>query len=387
MQLARYVVDSVVVEGKSLRQVASDHGVSKSWVGELVRRYRKGGYDALAKRSRRPHGSPSQISDEVEDQVVMLRKQLGDKGLDCGAHTIHYHLCRRMKAPPSISTIWRVLKRRGFVTPQPQKRPRGSYIRFEAKLPNECWQSDVTFWKLACGSKVEICNFIDDHSRVVVASQVFSTTTAADALTTFRKAAARWGHPASVLTDNGCIYTAAHRNGRGAMETELLNLGIVFKHSRPNHPQTCGKVERFHQTLKRYLSKQEPAGTIEQLQAQIDGFIDYYNNQRPHRAKGRSTPMEAYETRAKARPAGAPHFDAKQMRVRHDKVDGDGKVTLRYGGKLFHIGVGRRFKRKRILMLVAKKEVKVLTPEGELIGETIIDQKRNYQPLKKASSG
>lgn len=147
-----------------------------------------------------------------------------------------------------------MLRRRGFVAPQPHKRPRSSWVRFEASLPNECWQSDLSHWRLAGGAEVEIVNFIDDHSRLALASRVLSPTTAPDVLEVFCGAARRWGLPAAVLSDNGCIYTASHRHGRSSMESELLGLGIAFKHSRPYHPQTCGKVERFHRTLKTFLA-------------------------------------------------------------------------------------------------------------------------------------
>ena len=174
--------------------------------------------------------------------------------------------------------------------PQPHKRPKSSYIRFEANLPNEMWQSDVTFTELADGRKVEICNFIDDFSRVCVASKVFATTTAPDVVATLYEAGRAWGLPASLLTDNGAIYTATYRHGYSAVESELFQLGIDYKHSRPYHPQTCGKVERFHQTLKKFLTKNGPFDTIAELQRAVDRFVAYYNEVRPHRAKGRKTP-------------------------------------------------------------------------------------------------
>lgn len=118
-----------------------------------------------------------------------LRKQLVEDGLDAGAHTIQFHLSRRVKNPPSVATIWRVLARRGFVVPQPKKRPRSSYIRFEAELPNECWQADTTHWHLADGTDVEILNMLDDHSRLLVASRAFGTTRAGDVVACFRQSA------------------------------------------------------------------------------------------------------------------------------------------------------------------------------------------------------
>jgi transposase InsO family protein len=204
-------------------------------------RFRDGGYEAIAPRSRAPGHVPHRTPDATEDAIVALRKELGDRGLDAGALTIHYHLSLTGEQVPSVSTIWRVLRRRGFVIPQPHKRPRSSWVRFEAQLPNECWQSDVTHWRLADGIEVEIVNFIDDHSRLAVASHVLARATAPAVLRVFQAAAATWGFPAALLTDNGCVYTTWHRGGPNVMQTELLALGIDYRHSRPYHPQTCGK--------------------------------------------------------------------------------------------------------------------------------------------------
>lgn len=137
MALARYVVDAVVLEGRGVWEVARSHGVSKSWVSELVARYRAGGYEALEPRSRRAHSRPNRTPDVVEDEIVRIRKHLVEHGFDAGPRTIHWHLAKDRDDVPSISTIWRVLARRGFINPEPQKRPHNSFIRFEAALPNE----------------------------------------------------------------------------------------------------------------------------------------------------------------------------------------------------------------------------------------------------------
>jgi transposase InsO family protein len=379
VQLARYVVEAVVREGRSYREVAAAHGVSKSWVAKMVARYREGGYEALQPRSKAPHRIPHRISTEVEDEIVRWRKQLTNQGLDAGAATIHYHLSQSRDDVPSVATIWRVLSRRGFVTPQPHKRPKSSWIRFEAQLANECWQADITHWRLADGSQVEICNFLDDYSRVVTASRVFPVTTAPAVTQTFRKAAKKWGLPASMLTDNGCVFTAWHRGGATTLELELLGLGIEMKHSRPYHPQTCGKVERFHQTLKRFLAKQPPAETISELQTQIDWFIDYYNEIRPHRAKNRKTPKSAFHSRDKARPSN-PDTPTTGVRVRQDRVDKSGVVTLRHNGRLHHIGIGRDHHRRRVIMLITGLNIRIITPQGELIRQLTLDPTKDYQP-------
>jgi transposase InsO family protein len=381
--LARYVVDAVVLEGRSYRDVAGAHGVSKSWVAKVVGRFRAGGYGAIEPRSRAPKHIPHRTPAELEDEIVALRKELSDLGVDAGAQTIHYHLGNRHEAVPSVSTIWRVLRRRGFVTPQPHKRPRSSWIRFEAQLPNECWQSDVTHWRLADDTEVEIVNVIDDYSRVATGSRVCRVTTARDVVQVFTAAGATWGFPASVLTDNGCVYTAWHRGGACAMETELLSRGIIYKHSRPYHPQTCGKVERFHQTLKAFLAKQPPALTIPELQAQIDRFVDYYNDVRPHRARGRITPRAAFDSRDKARPSRSPVSVGNQTRVRHDRIDKHGSVTVRHRSKLHHIGVGRALKGRRVVVLIDGLDIRVLADDGTLLRRLLLDPSRDYQPSGK----
>ena len=277
MDRARYAVDGVVVEGRSIRSVASSIDMSKSWVAKQVTRYRAGGYEALVAQSTAPHRRPRQIPVELEDEIVTIRKHPDEVGLDAGPLTIQYHLRRRHGTAPGRSTIHRALVRRGFVTPQPQKRPRTSWQRFEAALPNETWQADMTHWVIDDGTdegaKVEILDFVDDYSRMVVAAVVVPVATAADVVAAFYKGASAWGFPASMLTDNGCIFTAQFRNGRCGFETELATLGIAIKHGKPYHPQTQGKIERFHKTLKRWLRKRDRATSIAELQAQIDTFV------------------------------------------------------------------------------------------------------------------
>jgi transposase InsO family protein len=267
MDLAGYVINAVLVEGRRVDDVCAAHGVSRSWLYELIGRYRERGEAGLQPRSKRPRSSPTKVPAAIEDEIVAARKSLAEEGLDAGPHTIQVHLLRRRRgrsrgAVPSVATIWRVLSRRGFIAPQPQKRPKSSWRRFQADLPNECWQADTTHWQLAAGTEVEILNVLDDHSRLLVASRAFVTTKAADVVATFHRGAATWGYPASLLTDNGASFTAQSRNGTCAIELELIGLGIDYKHSRPYHPQTCGKVERVHQTLKRWLAKQPPAATL-----------------------------------------------------------------------------------------------------------------------------
>lgn len=381
MDKGRFLIETHLRTGRPIAELAAAHGVHRSWLYKLLARYRREGPAGLELRSRRPHSSPTRVSDRYEDDIVLLRKELADAGLDAGAATIAFHLERRLGHSPSISTIWRVLKNRGFVVPQPHKRPRSSWKRFEAELPNQCWQADVTHVRLADGSFVEVLNIVDDHSRLCVESRAFLTTRSPDVVRALHRAGQRWGYPQSFLTDNGAIFTASARgNDAGAMESELLALGIASKHSRPYHPQTCGKIERFHQSLKRYLAKQDPPQTKKQLQKQLDAFVAYYNDVRPHRAVGRRTPGEAFAARERAYPTG-PKIEAAGYRVRHDKVSKSGNVTIRHKSRLHHIGLGAAFKGWRVVLLVAGLEVRILDLEGNQIRRVTIDPTKDYQPM------
>jgi len=383
MSLARLVVTAVRVQGRSKSAVAREYGMSRRWVHELVCRYDAEGEAGLAPRSRRPRASPSRTPAEVEEAIVAWRKKLAEQGFDAGAATIAVHLAEQLRSAPSTATIWRILSRRGFVTPQPHKRPRSSYIRFAADLPNQRWQADTTHWQLADGTGVEILDIIDDHSRYAIASTARGVFKAADVVAAFVHATQAHGNPASLLTDNGAIFTAAPRHGRCALETELATLGITHARSRPYHPQTCGKVERFHQTLKRWLTRQDPAPTLADLQTQLEAFRGYYNQTRPHRALNRRTPAVAYTARPKAVPIPpAPTTAASHHRVRVDRIDPSGVVTLRHNSRLHHIGIGRGHAGTRVTLLIADLHIRIITDDGELLRELTLNPSRDYQPQR-----
>jgi transposase InsO family protein len=377
MGLAQYLVEAVILEGQSITALARAHGVSRYWIYKLLVRYREGGYAALEPRSRRPHACPHQTPPEVEAEVLRLRQDLTESGFDAGPQTILHHLVGEHQ--PSAATIWRILKRHGLITPQPRKRPRSSFVRFEAELPNQTWQCDATPWQLTDGSPVEILNLLDDHSRLLLASLSFKTVKGGDVVHAFHRGADEFGLPASMLTDNAAVFNGRPRRGKVLLELELERLGVELKHSTPNHPQTCGKVERLHQTLKRFLAKQPPAASLAELQLQLDTFRTYYNGRRPHRALARRTPLEAFNSRLKARPSTAPA--PLDHRVRKDKIDRFGKVTLRYLGRLRHIPVGTVHKNRKVRLLVAGPDVRIITDDGELIRALTLDPARSYQPL------
>ena len=303
MSMARVVIMAVVLEGRPKSAVARDYGVSRRWVQVLVARYLAEGEAASGPRSRRPHTSPQRASQVTEDAIVALRKELAEAGHDAGAETIAWHLRQQAGCLPPVATIWRILSRRGFVTPQPHKRPRSSWHRFAADLPNELWQADITHWPLADGGETEILNIVDDHSRLLAGSTARRVCKAAGIVADLHAAMARHGRPERMLTGNGAVFTGLYR-GRGwvALERELAALGIGLSHGRPYHPQTCGKAGRLHQTLKKWLARQDPAATLTGLQAQLDDFTAYYNTKRPHRGIGRTTPQAAWNARPRALP-------------------------------------------------------------------------------------
>lgn len=193
----------------------------------------------------------------------------------------------------------------------------------------------------------------------------------------------RYGAPMSTLTDNGLVFTtrlARHKGARGGFEKLLAVDGITQKNGRPGHPQTQGKIERFHQTLKRFLAAHPPPATLDDLQTLLTRFQTWYNTQRPHRSTGRRTPLEAYTALPKATPTGPTR---SEWRSRTDKVDKHGKFTVRYAGKLRHPGVGAAHAGTPVLLLIHDRDVSVSNANtGEIIAEHTIDPTRNYQPKR-----
>jgi transposase InsO family protein len=385
MSKARLVITAVVIEGRSQAEVARAYGVSKGWVSRLVARYRAEGEAAFEPRSRRPRASPNATPDATVELILELRRVLTRRGLDAGADTIRWHLEHHHQIRMHRSTIYRTLQRGGLVVPTPTKRPRSSYIRFAAEQPNECWQADFTHWRLADGTDTEILTWLDDHSRSALRVTAHRRVSGPIVLSEFRTAIDQHGPPASTLTDNGMVFTtrlSGGRGGRNGFESELVRLGIHQKNSRPNHPTTCGKVERFQQTMKRWLGSQPAAATLLELQAQLDEFITIYNQHRPHRSlPHHATPATIYTARPKATPTGRtdPHH-----RVRRDRVDTGGTITLRVAGRLRHIGLGRTHARTHVIVLVDDLHVRVVdAATGELLRDLTIDPTRDYQPTGK----
>jgi transposase InsO family protein len=382
MSKRRAVILAVTLEGRTQAEVARAYEVSEATVSRWLARYRIDGDAAFEPRPRRPRRSPTATSDEVVVLIVNLRRELTEEGLDAGPVTIRWHLQAHHQATVSISTIRRHLIAAGLVTPNPKKKPKSAYIRFEADLPNETWQSDFTHWRLADRTDAEILTWLDDHSRYALSVTAHQRVTGPIVVDTFTECAADEGFPASVLTDNGMVFTtrfAGGRGGRNGLETALADLGITQKNSRPNHPTTCGKVERFQQTLKQWLRKQPRTRALPDLQDQLDTFRQIYNHDRPHTSLKRRTPAVVYNLLPKTGPASTT--PASHHRIRHDRVDKTGAVTLRHNGRLHHIGIGRAHAQTTVLLLVNHLDIRVInTATGELLRHLTLDPTRDYQP-------
>lgn len=371
---------AVASEDLNVAAFCRDSGVSRETFYFWRRRYLAEGLAGLEPRSRAPKSSPRRISADAEDAVVALRKELLDLGVDAGPGTIQWHLGRRgMKPVPSEATIWRTLARRGFIVPEPRKRPKSSFRRFEATAPNELWQADCIDWTIAAGV-VRILSFLDDHSRVALRSKALPEATTDATWATFCEATETWGVPLGQLTDNGLNFSGRLRGFEVRFEIELRNIGVVPKTSRPYHPQTCGKVERFQQTLKKWLRRQPLAENLEELQAQLDRFVDYYNRHRPHRGIGRQTPAQRWAATPPAVNLGvALPGPANRMDV---LVDSRG--VARAGRYEIALGTEWRGRPARVHHDDSHAAVFI---DHKLVRALALDPTRSYQPTRRPRGG
>jgi len=342
-----------------------DHGISTWFFWDLRRRFAEEGESGLVPKSRAAHEVVNRCPVDIEDAIVAKRKELEDAGLDAGPSTIAFHL-RDLDGLPSTATIWRVLKRRGFITDDPSKAPKTKGRSFSSERANDCWQIDDTTWALTGGVEVKIINILDDCSRTLVASVAVTSCTATAAFDAFAAAANEWGWPARFLSDNA----KAFRHG---LTDALAALGIAAGHSRPYHPQTNGKVERFHQTLKKRLATR-PVRSLAALQRELDEFRNIYNHQRPHDSLGKQFPANVWATTPKSGPAGHPL--TAETRI-HTTVVSNGQA---WAGPSLTITVGAAYNRRTATTVVTGTTAHVFI-EGKLARQLTINPNRRTQPL------
>jgi transposase InsO family protein len=366
-------------------------GISRQSYYKWKKRFDLEGLDGLKDRSRRPNVIVNATPGEVEDAIVRVRKELADGGEFNGPFSIADRLAAQGMAPvPSRATIARILTRRGQVRPQPRKRPRSSYRRFQAARPKEMWQSDWTEWHLADGRPVAIAGTLDDHSRLLVGIGAGSGDGNGELVWSVMAAAiGAYGVPMSSLTDNGLCYTTQRRPDHkpAAFQANLAALGCQSIASSPYHPQTCGKIERFWQSLKKWLQAREavhgPYRTLAALNDDLAVFAEHDNIRRPHRAHHGKTPATVFAASVKARPAERPLPAATQIYRTHVGTGGTLTVSRPTRRGQLRVHVGGRY--KQLPVTVLQDGVRVAIYSGNtLIRALDVDPTKTYQPLGRA---
>jgi putative transposase len=339
-------------------------------------------------RSRRPQSSPGATPAEVADQVVRLRGELApDNGADAIIAELRQVAARdgwerRGLRVPHRSTVNKVLKRAGLVTAQPQKRPKSSWRRFSYARPRDCYQIDATEVKLATGEAVVVFDVVDDCTRLLAACRAADAENGKAAVAAITAAARACGAPGLVLCDNGSAFSGGLTRGQGAFARAVDGLGARLIRSSPYHPQTCGKVERHHQTLKRWLAWQgPPAATLADLQVLLDTYRQYYNTRRHHTAV-KTTPQHAWDT---AQTHGGPGCLPRQddATVHKLTVAPNGTVTM---GARTTIHIGSAKAGQAITAIRDHDHVTVYNAAGEPLGHLHLNHDKRYQdPLTPAA--
>ncbi|MGL3150442.1 integrase core domain-containing protein [Microbacterium sp. A82] len=285
----------------AVSRFCTENNVSREWFYATRRRIQEDALpQALMPRSSRPRTSPRKTPAPVEALAIEARARLEAEGWDHGPISVGFELTRLGIAPPSRATLARIFTRNGLVTAQPKKRPRTSYIRFRYAAPNECWQIDATDWTLADGRVVAIFQLNDDHSRLQIASLAARSENAQDAVRVVTTGIERHGVPQRLLSDNGAALNPIRRGWIGELTAMVTALGVHAIASSVAHPQTQGKNERGHSTLKRWLRARAPARDLDDLQSQLDQFDLLYNEHRPHQALQMMTPHACYTATPKS---------------------------------------------------------------------------------------
>jgi transposase len=356
MSKARLVITAVTVEKRQVSEVAKAYGVARSWIYTLLARYEAEGEAAFEPRSRRPKTSPSATSPGTIGLIVRLRKELAGQGLDAGPQTIAWHLQHYHQLKVSPATVSRCLSRNGLVTPDPSKRPKSSYIRFEADMPNECWQSDFTHYPLASGADTEILTWLDDHSRYALSLTAHHRVTGPSVLLAFRAACEQHGIPASTLTDIQAWSSPPACPAAGADATAWSTSCAASASSRRTASRTTPSDPGQGRTLPADHEELAPRPTAPARHPHRAPVTARHLRRRLQHpppapvAPRPATPATAYAARPKASP-GDRTADTHD-RIRTDRIDNTGLVTLRHNGRLHHIGIGRRHAGTRVLLLV-----------------------------------
>jgi putative transposase len=330
-------------------------------------------------RSRRPRTSPGATPPQVVTEIVRLRKELApDNGADAILAALRelaaaQDWARQGLRVPHRSTVNKVLSREGLVTPEPKKRPRSSYRRFAYARPRDCYQIDATQVKLADGTPAVVFDVLDDCTRLLAACHAADAETAAAAHAAITTATAACGAPAIVLCDNGTAFGGGIARGQGEFVRAVTAQGSRLIYSTPYHPQTCGKVERHHQTLKNWLDRHPPPAPHPHQQHHQDTNPHRENNHRHHTAIS-TTPRHAWDTTpAHGGPGHLPRQD--DATIHKLTIAPNGSIGL--GGLTIHISNGQPG--HHVTAIRDHGHVTVYTTDGQPIGHIRLDYAKCYQ--------
>jgi transposase InsO family protein len=294
MEQRYQAVMAVVQDGWKVSEVARRLGVARQSVHNWIARYEAGGLSALADRSHRPETCAHQIAPELEAAICELRR----KHPGWGPRRIQYQLTRQgVDAMPSVSSIYRCLKRHNLIELRRRKKRRDEFRRWERDRPMQLWQMDVMVGVLLDdATDLKIVTGIDDHSRFCVAAGLVRRATSRAVCEVFRASLLRHGIPDEVLTDNGKVFTGRF----GLHHTEVLfdrlcrENGISHRLTAPRSPTTTGKIERFHQSLRKEFLADNTFASLEAAQNALDAWVTDYNTNRPHQALEMATPADRF---------------------------------------------------------------------------------------------
>jgi transposase InsO family protein len=316
---------------ETVSAICRRYGISRESYYVYLRRFRAEGVGGLEPRSCEPIHQPRRMAEEIEAAICVMRKEHPK----WGARRIRAELTRAGVDPPVISAVHRALVRNNLVAPG-RARPKAATQRFERDAPNELWQIDATRVLLADESEVWVMDMLDDHSRFCVAARVARRANGEAALACFEWATRRYGIPTQVLSDNGMCFTGRLKDSEVAFERCLRALGVALVHARPFHPQTCGKLERFHRTMKEWLSERPRARRPGELQRLLDEFRAHYNEERPNQGIDDQTPAERYQAQTASNPPAPPPVVVYPDGTITRKVSSCGNVS--FTGHMIRVG-------------------------------------------------
>lgn len=296
----RYRAVLAVLAGATVTEVAAQLGVSRQTVSGWKSRYAASGLVGLADRSRRPASCPHQASAGVQAAVCELRREHPRWGPRRIAHVLERS--GTVDPVPSRMTVYRILVRHGLVEPGVRRRKRSDYKRWQRDAPMQLWQMDIVGGVMLVDpltgelSEVKVVTGVDDHSRYCVIASVVERATGRAVCAAFARALQVFGVPEEVLTDNGKQFTDRFGQGGEVLFDRICREnGIAHRLTQPASPTTTGKVERFHQTLRRELL--DDCGAFESIEAAqrvLDGWVQEYNSSRPHQALEMQSPADRF---------------------------------------------------------------------------------------------